>query len=599
MDAPTALVLAVLLGAAILFVTDLLRADLVALLVLVALGLSGVLTPQETLSGFSHSAVITILAIFILTEGLYKTGVTRTLGAWLVRLGGRTEGQTLVVIMLAGALLSLFMNNIAAGSVLLPVTVGFARERKISPSKLMMPLAFGVLLGGMATLLTTVNLLANAALRDNNLVPFGLFDFLPVGVPVILVGTAYMYLFGRRWLPRRAPSDWERLTQASRGPLAGIYGLRERWMEAQVPPTSPLVGQTLSEAGLGRELGVNVIALLHDGESRLAPPPTEPLQAGTSLFLEAREEQMELLQKRGLRILAQPAWPESLSSETARLFEVVLSPRSTALGKSLRQIRFREKYGLNVIAIWREGKPRRVGIGELPLQQGDALLVLGPGRGEQLLQSEPDFIVLTNVEEEGVRHSKALWAAGIMVATLALSGTGLLPIAEAMLAGALAMVLIGALTMDEAYQGIEWKAIFLIAGMLPAGLAMTKTGTAALLGNVIVSGLGGFSPVVVLAGLMVIGIVLTQVMSGQAAIVILAPIAISAALQVHGNPRTFALGVALATSMAFLTPLGHPVNVLVMGPGGYKFSDYVRVGGLLTILLLPLLLALLVLLWGI
>jgi di/tricarboxylate transporter len=599
MDPAVAFVLGVLVVAGVLFITEALRADLVALLVLIALGVSGILTPQEALSGFSRSAVITILAIFILTAGLQKTGVTHALGAWLVRLGGNSEGQMLVVLMLSGALLSLFMNNIAAGSVLLPVAVGIARERKISPSKLMMPLAFGVILGGMATLLTTVNILASSALRDNNLPPFGLLDFAPIGIPAVLVGIAYMFFIGRRLLPHRAPADWERLLQLSRGQLADIYGLRERWMHARVPPQSPLAGHTLAEAGFGRELGVNVLAILYDGKSRLAPPPTERLHIGDNLFLQASEEQVELLKKRGLALQSDPRLFEELSSEDIGLFEVLLSPRSNALGKTVRELHFREKFGLNVVAIWREGRPRRVGIGDLPLQLGDALLVLGPRSRAQLLKSEADFIVLTDTAEEGVRSSKAPFAVVIMLGALALSAFGILQIAEAMLAGALAMVLVGALTMDEAYQAIEWKAIFLIAGMLPLGLAMTKTGTAALVGNLIVSLLGNYSPLVVLTGLMLIGLALTQVMSGQAAIVILAPVAISASLTLRSYPITFVMGVALVCSMAFLSPLGHPLNVLVMGPGGYKFSDYFRVGALLSALVLVVILILLPILRGI
>lgn len=594
-----AFVLAVLLVAAVLFISDMLRADLVALLVLITLGVAGILTPQEALSGFSRSAVITILAIFILTAGLEKTGVTHSLGIWLIRLGGATEGRMLVVLMLAGAFLSLFMNNIAAGSVLLPVAVGIARERGISPSKLMMPLAFGTILGGMATLLTTVNILTNAVLTDNHLATFGLLDFAPTGVPAVLVGVAYMYLIGRKLLPHRAPADWTRLMQVSRSQLADVYGLQERAMHARIPPSSPLIGRTLGEAGLGRQLGVNVVAIAHNGTSRVAPPPSEPLHAGDDLFLQARVEQVEMLHERGLYVEPDAHLFQDLTSVGFNLFEMVPAPRSNALGKSLRELNFREKFGLSVVAIWREGKPRRVEIGDMPLQPGDTLLMLGPRRRAQILQNDPDFIVLMSTPEENLRRSKGPLAVAIMAGALLLSAVGILQVAEAMLAGAIAMVLISALTMDEAYQAIEWKAIFLIAGMLPAGLAMTKTGAAAFVGNLLVAMLGGFAPVVLLAGLMLITIALTQVMSGQAAIVILAPIAITAAMQLHGNPRTFALGVALASSMAFLTPLGHPVNVLVMGSGGYKFSDYFRVGAIMTVILVILLLALLPIVWGI
>ncbi|MGB8644235.1 MAG: SLC13 family permease [Anaerolineae bacterium] len=594
-----AFVLAVIALAAILFISDRLRPDLIALLVLIVLGVSGILTPQETLSGFSRSAVITILGIFVLTAGLEKTGVTHTLGTWLIRLGGGTEGRMLVVLMLAGAFLSLFMNNIAAGSVLLPVAVGIARERGISPSKLMMPLAFGTTLGGMATLLTTVNILTNAVLTDNHLTPFGLFDFAPIGVPIVFVGIVYMFFIGRQLLPRRAPADWTRLMQASRRQLSDIYGLQERTMHARVPPASQLVGQTLEQAGLGRALGVNVIAIAHHGTARIAPPPSEPLQAGDDLYLEARPDQSELLQQRGVHIEPDAHLFQDLRAEGANLFEFVPAPRSNALGKTLRELHFREKFGLSVVAIWREGKPRRVGIGDLPLQPGDTLLALGSRRRAEIVQSDPDFIVLLSTPEENLRRGKARLALTVMIGALLSSATGVLPVAEAMLAGAIAMVLVGALTMDEVYQSIEWRAIFLIAGMLPAGLAMTKTGAAALVGNLLVTTLGGFPHIILLAGLMLITVALTQVMSGQATIVILAPIAITAALQLQSDPRTFAMGVALASSMAFLTPLGHPVNILVMGPGGYKFGDYVRVGTILTMVLLLVILVLLPLIWGV
>lgn len=598
MSSAAVFVLIVLAVASILLITEVLRADLVALLVLVVLAVSGVLTAQEALAGFSRSAVITILAIFILTAGLQKTGVTAELGKGLVRFGGYTEGRMLVVLMTAAAFLSLFMNNIAAGAVLLPVAVGVARERKISPSKLMMPLAFGTLLGGMATLLTTSNILASTILRDNNLPPFDLLTFAPIGIPAILIGIAYMVLFGRRLLPRRAPSDWTRLMQAGRGQLADIYGLRERWFEARVPAASPLVDKTLANTGLGQELGVNVVAITFNGKASLAPPPATHLHAGDVLYLQAREEQVEQLRERGLQVIAQTP-PTDFSSENIRIFEVVLSPRSTAIAKTLQEIQFRARYGLSVVAIWREGRPRRVELGTMPLQGGDALLVLGPTQRAQMLQNEPDFIVLSNTVEEDVRRSKGKWAALIMVTTLLVSASGIIPIAEAMLVGALAMVLVGALTMDEAYAAIDWRVIFLIAGMLSLGLALSKTGAAAYLGNAMVMLFGGFGALAVLAGVLAVTILLTQVMGGQAAIVILAPIAIAAATQLHSNATTFVLGAALASSMAFLTPLGHPVNVLVMGPGGYKVRDFLRAGAPLTIALFVLILLLLPLLYGI
>ncbi len=599
MSVQAILVLLFLIAASVLLVTEWLRADLVALMLLVALGASNVLTPQESLSGFSRSAVITIIAIFILTAGLAKTGATRALGATLVRWGGRSEWSMIVVLMSVAAFLSLFMNNIAAASVLMPVAVGLSRERNISPSKLMMPLAFGTLLGGMATLLTTSNILVSASLRDAGYPAFGLLDFAPIGIPVLIVGIVYMVTVGRRFMPRRAPADWERMMQASRHRLTDVYGLRERWVHAHVPLHSPLAERTLAQVGLGRELGVNVIALVFDGKSRLAPPSSERLQPGSDLYLQARDEQVEALRARGFEIAPAPAALASLTSDDVGMFEIVLAPRSRALDKTLREIHFREKYGVSVLAIWIEARPRRVGLGDIPLKPGHALLALGPREAARVIQSEGDFIVLNESLDEGLRTKRMPHALVLMAAAIIVAGAGWLATAEAMLAGALGMVLVGALTMDEAYQSIEWRSVFLIAGMLPLGLAMEKTGLASAISQNIVQLLGAMGPLAVMAGLLVITTALTQLMSGQATAVVLAPIAIHAAEAVHANPRAFALAVAYGCSLAFLTPIAHPANVLVMGPGGYRFADYFRVGIVLTLSLIALIVELIALQWGI
>lgn len=599
MNTAAIFVLVILGIAAVLFSTEKLRADLVALLVLLAFGVTGILTSREALAGFSSSAVVTIIGVFILSEALEKTGVTQSLGMALLRIGGATEGGMMLALMLGGALLSLFMNNIAAGAVLLPAAVGIARQQKISPSRLMMPLAFGTLLGGMATLLTTNNILANATLRAANLDGFTLLTFAPVGIPAVIVGTAYMYFVGRRWLPHRAPADWARLMQAGHEQLADIYGLSERWFQARVPEASPVLNKTLADLGLGAALGVNVVAIDGNSHMRLAPPPTTRLHAGDRLFLQARQEQIETLRAEGLDVPNASPLMGELRDEEMSLFELVLAPRSNALGKTLREIHFRDKYGLNVIAIWREGRPRRVGVGEMKLQQGDALLVLGPRNRAQLVQDEPEFIVLTTTVEAPMHRSKAKWVVLIMALALLAGASGIVPVAESMLAGALGVVLVGALNMDEAYQAIEWRVIFLIAGMLPAGVAMTKTGAAEFIASGFVSVFGSYGPLVVLIVLMIVTAALTQVMTGQATIALLAPIAFSTAQVLHGNPTTFVLGVALASSMAFITPLGHPVNLLVMGPGGYKFNDYARVGIGLTVLLMVLFAVLLPLFYGV
>jgi di/tricarboxylate transporter len=590
----------VIVGAAtLLFLSDRLRADLVALLVTVALGLSGVLTSQEAFSGFSRSAVITILAIFILAAGLERTGVTRRVGDLLLKAGRGNERRLVVIVMLAGAGLSLFMNNIAAASVLLPAVSGASRRAGTNPARLLMPLAFATLLGGMATLLTTTNIVVSSLLRDQDLRGFGLFDFAPLGLPIIAVGILYMAVWGRRMLPARSPAQI--LEQAARqeADLAEVYHLGETLFRAGVPAGSPLIGQTLSGGRFREKLGVDVLAIEREGRVLPAPSPSSVIHADDVLLLNGDPEARDLGGE--LEVLPARTWRErDLESASVEVLEAVLSPRSKLIGQTLREAHFRDRYGMTVLAVWRAGRSLRTGLSDLTLQFGDGLLLQGPRARIPVLRDEPDLIVLDRGEEVRRPSRRKGWLAlAVMLATLALasSGSELLPVGEVMLGGALVMILTGVLTMDQAYSAVEWKSVFLVAGMLPVGIAMTKTGAAALLTHWLVSGLGGAGPVGLLAGLVALAIVLTQVMNGAAVAAILAPVAIRTAEQVGADPRAMAMGVALATSMAFLTPLGHPVNVLVMGPGGYRFKDYFKIGLPLTLLVFALIVVLLPWVW--
>lgn len=599
MDLPGIATLALLGIAIALFISGRLRADLVALLVLVTLAVTGIITPQEAFSGFSRSAVITILAIFILTGGLYRTGATRTLSRSLLRLaGGRTGRRLVVIIMLAGATLSLLMNTIAAAAVLLPAVMGISRQTRIPPSKLLIPLAYATLLGGMATLLTTVNILVSTGLRDQGLAPFGLFDFAPVGVPIALAGIVYMALLGLNLLPQRSTTEHLARLRRMRTDLADLYGLRENLFEVRVRPDSPLRGRRLAESGLSERLKLNVVAVIRDGSRQLAPSPNMVLQPDDTLLVEGPSGVVGELTRHGLILAKEPgAEGEELTSEEVVLTEVALSPHADVIGKTLKDIRFREKFGLSVLAIWREGQPLRVGLSDIPLHFGDALLVQGRRERLDVLRTDPDFLVLEEGDVEGIRPGKALVSVVIMGLALALAALNVLPLAEATLAGAALMVLSGCLTMDEVYQSIEWSAIFLIAGILPLGIAMTKTGAAAQLSAWLIGPLAPLGPLAVVAGLFALTAGLTQVMSGVATVVVMTPIALSAAAGLHANPHAFAMAVALAGSTAFLTPMGHPVNVLVMGPGGYSFRDYVRVGLPLTVLTFIVMLIVLPIAW--
>src|SRR5512133_1217986 len=582
----------ILVVAILLFVSGRLRPDLVAMLVMLALGLSGVLTPQETFSGLSRSAVITIIAIFVLAEGLRRSGLTDKLGEWLIRLGGKREGPLVFTVTVAGALLSLFMNNIAAASVLMPAISGAARKVGVSPSRLLMPLAFGTILGGMATLLTTTNILVSGLLRERDYMGFGLLDFASVGIPIVIFGTFYITVIGRRLLPAQAHPLEPPPAPNADDDLQDVYRLGERLILGRVFPNSPLAGKLIRHSQLREKYKLNIVAIQHNGHANENFSPDLELKAGDILHLIGRldlipvpelETQLELISEHSLPNMG--------------LIEVVLTPRSQLLGQTLQQVHFREKYGMNVVAIWRAGRPYRTGHSEMPLQFGDALLLQGSARRIPILSSDPEILVLSSGQMTPINRRKAILAALIMLATLTIAALSSLTSGEVMLTGALAMVLLGVLDMDQAYRAVEWRSVFLVAGMIPLGTALAKTGAAGVLGNTLTNTLGSHSEMVLLAGLVGLTILFTQVLNGAAVAAIMAPIGIQIAQTVGVDPRSLAMGVALATSVAFITPLGHPVNILVMGPGGYKFTDYAKVGFLLTLIVFSVIMVFLPIFW--
>ncbi len=586
--------------ASALFLSDRLRPDLIALLATITLGLAGVLTVQEAFSGFSRSAVVTIMSIFILAEALRRAGITDKAGEALLRLTGSREGRMSSVVLLAGATLSLFMNNIAAASVLLPAVSGAAQKARVSLPRLLMPLAFGTILGGMATLLTSTNIVVSSLLRDRGLAGFGLLDFAPLGIPLVLAGALYMALWGRRKLPEKTPAQRLQELPSNGQDLLQIYRLGERVLRGRVRPGSELAGRSVRSSCLRECYKLNLIGLERNGKRLFPITPEVVFQAGDILLLMGKPEdyspadletQLELLQAAG-------PGQEYFASGDGLLIEAVLTPRSALVNQTLGQAHFREKYGINVLALWRGERPIRTGLTDLPLRFGDALLMEGSQGSLDLLKSEAGLLVLTHTPEAPRRLNRKAWLAmGIMLLTLLLAAAFPDQVGEFMLGGALAMILAGILNMDQAYEAIEWKSVFLVAGMLPMGIAITKTGAAALFSDTLLRLLGESGPLALLAVMVILATLLTQVMNGAAVAAILTPVAIGAAQGMGANPRAIAMGVALATSMAFVTPLGHPVNILVMGQGGYRFADFVRVGLPLTVLLIALVVWLLPYVW--
>ena len=519
----------------------------------------------------------------------------------LLRVGGTRERSLVATVMAAGAALSLVMNNIAAAAVLLPTISGVSYKARVSPSRLLMPLAFATILGGMATLFTTSNIVVSGVLRNHDLPGFGVLDFVPVGLPLAVVGIGFMTLYGRRLLSQGTPMEAAH-EESLRADLVEIYRLGERLFRARLPTGSCLIGQTLAESGLRETYGVDVVAIERNGQVIVSPPPTAVLSERDIVLLEGRlDEFKERNAEACLETLSPDDWRiADLESPDAMLVEIVLAPRSTWLGLTLRDVRFREKYAMTVIGIWRVGRPIRTHLSDLPLQFGDALLVQGSRDRISLLRTEPDLIVLDEGTPERVApvsRQKSWLALAIMAGAILLAAFNPLLVGEIMLGGALLVVLARVLTMDQAYAAIEWRTVFLVAGMLSLGLAMSQSGAAALIANGLVGAFLPMGPLVLLAGLFVTTTLMTQIMPGAAVAAILAPIAIQTAQQSGLNPRSLAMAVALATSMAFITPLGHPVNVLVLGLGGYRFRDFMRVGLPLTVVLFGVVMILLPIFW--
>jgi len=592
--------LVILTAAILLFLSERLSVDLVALLVLVALGLSRVLTPQEVFSGLSDPAVITIIAIFVLAHGLEVTGIADRMGELVVRLAGNSEGRLIAVLMGTAALMSLFMNNIAVASTLLPATSTIARRSGIKISRLLIPLAFGSLLGGSATLFTTTNIVVSGVLKENGYQGFGVLDFLPVGMPIVLVGITYMVFIGRRMLPKESPAERGEILRQAKMDLLSTYHLSERLFRARIPSGSILIDRKLSESNLRDKYRLNIVAIERNHGKILAPSPDFTFQQGDVLLIEGRlEEFLQVDEEPYLEIQPTTTYQErDLETSNVVLTEVVLSPRSRLIGHTLKETQFREKYGMTVLAVWNGERVIRTGLSDLKLSFGDALLLQGPRDRLSVLRLSSDMIVLSEDEKTSIKdYTKGALAITIFALTLAVAILGPFSVGEVMLAGALCMVILNVFSMEEAYRAIEWRIVFLVAGMLPLGMAMTKTGATTLFAQKLIDIVGTHGPYLLLLILLTLTVLLSQGMKGAAVSAVVAPIAIHSAQQIGVDPRAMAMGVALATSMAFITPLGHPVNILMMGPGGYRFRDFFKVGLPLTILLFIVVLVTLPIFW--
>jgi di/tricarboxylate transporter len=570
-------ILLLLIGVALVFFSfEWIPPDVVGLGLLLSLILSGILPYKQAFAGFGSDTVIMILSLLIMTAAMLKAGVVDLVGRKILHHVGNRTGLLLPGIMFIVALLSAFISNTAAAAFFIPVAMGIAAKTNVSPSRYLMPVAFASILSSSVSLISTsTNLVVNGLMTNYGLAPMGMFELAPVGIPIALAGLAYMLLVGRHWIPERAQT----------GSLIEGFGIRSYLTEVLVLPNSPLIGKTLEQSGLGRDLDLNVLSIVRD-KQQYQPTGGMQFAAGDVLLVEgARAEVLKVKDTAGIEIrpdikLSDP----NLRSEDSALVEAIVVPNSPLIGRTLRGVQFRERYGLQVLGLNRHGKNVLSKLSRITLRAGDVLLIQGNKVKMAALEEDRAFSILGAIEEKRPDRNRALRTGIIFVTSLVLATFDVLPLAVATLLGAFAVFVTRCITPSDAYREVEWRAIILIGCMLGLGEAMNSTGTAKYLANHLSSSLTGLNPLWLLAGFFLLTVLLTQPMSNQAAAAVIIPIALATATQLDLNPRAFAMMIAVAASCSYLTPL-EPACLMVYGPGRYKFSDFFRVGSPLVIII--------------
>jgi len=585
--------------------------DVAALLMATALGILqlagiGVLGPAgitsdavKAISGFSQPVVITLLALFILTKALETSGVTRWIAQKVIHVAGNNENRLIALFALTTAVFSLFMNNLAAGALLLPSAMEVSRRTGTRPSKLLIPVAYGSLLGGSATYFTTANIITSGLLPIANPPqnPLGILDFTPTGGLIALAGILFLYFWGAKLLPSREPTDEQAAARFTGSELEDIYQLGERLWFARLTESSALTGQTLAEACIGARVGVVVAAVRNRKGELDLPVGDHKLTRNDELVLVGREEKIDQLRASGLEIKPAPA-PFHISTEGITFAEVLPAPHSRATGHTLKELDFRNRYKLSVIALKRLDRSYRTNVADFVLEPGDSLLVVGELANILSLKRSPDFITLEpNLADQPLNVRSTVISVGMILAAVVASIAGA-PVYLCMLAAALVLIVTRVISMEEAYQSIEWQAIFLIAGMYAVSLAMVNTGLANTLGQTVITVVKPLGGLGLAAGAYLLSGLLTQIMGGQVTALITAPITIAAAISMGVSPQAVGVATAIGCSATFLTPMAHPVNVLMVAPANYQFRDFFRIGWVLTLICFVVLLIGLKIFWG-
>jgi di/tricarboxylate transporter len=590
------LTLAVTAGALGLFLWNRVRVDVVGIIVMVTLMVLGLVTPREGISGFANEAVITVAAMFILSAGLLRTGAIEMLSRWIERLAGGGEFRLLLVTIAVVVPLSAFINNTPVVVVIIPVVLGLTRKYGISPSRLFMPISFASQMGGTLTLIgTSTNLLVAGLVLDLGMDRIRIFDITPPALLLTAVGVAYLLTIGR-WL---AP------TRETGADLIESYDLRDYVTGLVVGKDSPLVGKSLREADFASRYGFNIIGIDRAGERIPFPRGGAVMLADDVLIAEGKIPEIAKVQDEGHFTIAGSApkfpltagrngearkdgQPEAQQEGGPALAELIVPPRSPVVGRSLRQLNFRNRYGLPVLGIQRHGQAFHERMRDVVLEPGDILLVNGTARELRDLHRTGDLALLGTVALPTKRRRKIRYSIAIIAMVVLLAALEVMPILVSSLIGVAAMFVTGCITPDEAYEDVDWMVIILLGSIIPLGIAMQNTGTAQLIATqllVVTQPLGLFG---VLATFYLLTSLLTELISNNAAAVVLTPIAIATGIALGASPMPFVIAVMFAASNSFMTPIGYQTNTFIYGPGGYRFSDFMRVGGPLNLLMLVL-----------
>jgi di/tricarboxylate transporter len=584
------LLLSTILGGLVLFSLEVIPTDVTALGILLFLILTGLLPAEKAFAGFGSNAVIMILGILIMVEALIRTGVTDAAGRAILRRTDNSANMILLIVMIAASAMASFISNTAATAFFLPIVIGLARRAKLSPAKFLMPLAFASVLAGSVTLISTsTNIIVSSLLTKYDMPPMGMFELTLVGVPIAVVGIIYMLVFGHRLVPDRIPAEG-----------AERFSVHLYLTEILILPGSSLTGKTLEEAALGRDLDLQVLQVLRDETSDFTPQADTRLEEGDILLVEGeREKILQVKEMVGIDIRVDVELPDPrLEPQDIGLTEVILPPGSPLTWQTLKGLRFREKYELQVLAINRHGQRLNHKMSHIRLRAGDLLVVQGDRTQIASLENRGVFRILSSIEEKHPKRERAPIAITIFVGALAAATFGLVSLPVAALLGALLVFVTRCITSEEAYSRINWRVLILIASMLGLGEAMEATGTAQFLAELVTQFAGHASPLLLLTGFFFLTVLLTQPMGDQAATVVILPVAIRTALQLGLNPRPFAMMTALTAGCSLLTPL-EPACLLVYGPGHYRFLDYLKAGTLLAVLTYVIAIVMVPLLWPI